>query len=171
MISFFSSSDMQTFHHLLGCRAISINSSLIIFLSSLRFSNLTCLRKKLSRLDWKFKKCALKKVYLNSYWDNCFFITNFDNQKLFHHIHCFQYIFCHQDMTMKFCGFHIFIFYGLYFEFYSLSVLYIFIIQQNVFTFYITYCYNSIAYIVATILLHFIFIPTFYFFMFTFTFV
>ena len=30
-ISFFSSFDMQTFHHLFGCQAIGINSSLIYF--------------------------------------------------------------------------------------------------------------------------------------------
>ena len=34
--SFFSSSDMQKFHHFLGCRAIGINSS---FTSALRFQN------------------------------------------------------------------------------------------------------------------------------------
>ena len=43
---FFSSSDTQTLHHLLGCYATSINSSLIFFWSSLLFSNLTCLAKK-----------------------------------------------------------------------------------------------------------------------------
>ena len=30
-ISFFSTSDMQKFHHLLGCHAIGINPSLIFF--------------------------------------------------------------------------------------------------------------------------------------------
>ena len=47
-ISFFSSSDTQKFHHLLGCQAIGINSSLIVFLSALHFSNYICLTKKLS---------------------------------------------------------------------------------------------------------------------------
>ena len=46
--TFLSSSDMQKFHHLLGCHAIGINSSLISFLITLRFSNLICLTKKLS---------------------------------------------------------------------------------------------------------------------------
>ena len=39
-ITFSSSSDKQRFHHLLGCHVIGINSSLPIFLSALRFSNL-----------------------------------------------------------------------------------------------------------------------------------
>ena len=39
-ISFFSCSDMHQSHYLLGCHALSINSSLMSFLSALRFSNL-----------------------------------------------------------------------------------------------------------------------------------
>ena len=46
--SFFSSSDTQKFHHLLGSHTIGINSSFNSFLSALCFSNLICLTKKLS---------------------------------------------------------------------------------------------------------------------------
>ena len=44
------------------------------------------------------------------------------NQELIYHIHCFEYTFCHQNKTTKFNRFHKFLFYGLYFEFYSLNV-------------------------------------------------
>ena len=46
-ISFLSSSDMQTYHHLQGCQATSINFSFNSFLSALRFSNLICQAKSL----------------------------------------------------------------------------------------------------------------------------
>ena len=48
-ISFSSYYDTQKFHHLLGCHAISINSSLL-FLSVLRFLNLICKAKSLIRI-------------------------------------------------------------------------------------------------------------------------
>ena len=44
-ISFFSSSDTQKSHHLLGCHAIGINFSFNSFLGVLRFSNLIYLTK------------------------------------------------------------------------------------------------------------------------------
>ena len=66
---FFSSSDMRKFHHLLGCYAIDVNSSLIIFLSSLCFSNLICWGKNLSWLDWKLKHYAWQKIFFK----NCLF--------------------------------------------------------------------------------------------------
>ena len=37
----------------------------------------------------------------------------------------FGYLFCQQNKTMKFCSFHMFLFYDLYFEFYLMNVLYI----------------------------------------------
>ena len=49
---FFSSSGTQTLHHLLGCYATSINSSLIFFWSSLPFSNLICLAKKRLHINY-----------------------------------------------------------------------------------------------------------------------
>ena len=60
-ISFFSSSDIHQSHHLLRCHTAGINSSLISFLSSLGFSNLICLTKNLSWLDWKLKTICLAK--------------------------------------------------------------------------------------------------------------
>ena len=60
-IYFFSSSDMNQSHNLIECHAIGINSSLICIVSSLRFSNLMCLIKKLSWLDWKLKQFAWQK--------------------------------------------------------------------------------------------------------------
>ena len=59
-ISFFSSSDMRQSHHLSGCHAKDISSSLNSFLSSLRFLNLVWLTKKLS---WLEKICLTKKVF------------------------------------------------------------------------------------------------------------
>ena len=50
-IPFFSSFGMQKSNHLLGCHSIGIYTSFNSFLSVLRFSNLICLTKKLSRLD------------------------------------------------------------------------------------------------------------------------
>ena len=44
-----------------------------------------------------------------------FFLINSDT-------HCFCYTFCHQKKVMKFCWFHVFLCYDLYFEFYSLNV-------------------------------------------------
>ena len=49
-ISFFSCSDMQKWHHFLGCHVIGINSSLAFFLRSLRFPNLKCQAKSLIRI-------------------------------------------------------------------------------------------------------------------------
>ena len=46
-VSFFSSSDTQQSHHLLGCHAIGINFSFNYFLSVLPFSNLICPAKSL----------------------------------------------------------------------------------------------------------------------------
>ena len=46
-IYFFSSSDKQKFPHLLESHAIGITSSLIFFLSALRFLNLLCQAKRL----------------------------------------------------------------------------------------------------------------------------
>ena len=48
-ISFFTSSDMQKFHHLLGCHPTGINSSLF-YLSSLRFQNLICQARSLTKI-------------------------------------------------------------------------------------------------------------------------
>ena len=45
---FFLSSDIQKFHHLLGCHAIGINSSLVFFLTALRFSCLLCQAESLT---------------------------------------------------------------------------------------------------------------------------
>ena len=44
------------------------------------------------------------------------------NQELFRHIHCFEYMFCHQNKTIKFCSFYKFLIYDPYLEFYSLNV-------------------------------------------------
>ena len=45
-------------------------------------------------------------------------------------MHCFLYIFCNQNKAMKFCGFHIFLFYGLTLN--SIHcVSYAFFIQQQ----------------------------------------
>ena len=60
-IYFFSSSDMNQSHNLIECHATGINSLLICIVSSLRFSNLMCLIKKLSWLDWKLKQFAWQK--------------------------------------------------------------------------------------------------------------
>ena len=79
-----------------------------------------CLAKK---LFWLEKKNAWQKAISNSYWDNCFFIINSNIQELICPIHCLWYIFCHQNKTMKFCWFPKFLFYGLYIEFFLLSVL------------------------------------------------
>ena len=46
----FSSSDMHQSHHLSGCRATGINSSLNTFLSSFRFLNSRCQVKNLIRI-------------------------------------------------------------------------------------------------------------------------
>ena len=48
--------------------------------------------------------CLTKKLFLNSYQDNSFFfIINSNNIEIIHHIHCFGYIFCRQNKTVKFC--------------------------------------------------------------------
>ena len=67
-----------------------------------------------------------RKAFFNSYQDNCFFFIQPGNQELIYHIHCFEYIFCYQSKTIKFSWFDGLLSYGLYFKFYSLSVLYIF---------------------------------------------
>ena len=79
--------------------------------SSLRFSNLICLAKKLlwleeneNMLDKKaFSKIAILITKI------AFFIINSDNQEFIHHAHYFEYIFCHQNKAMKFCWFNIFL--------------------------------------------------------------
>ena len=48
-ISLFSTSDMQKFHHLLGCHAIGINPSLIFFSVLFHFLNLLCQAKSLAK--------------------------------------------------------------------------------------------------------------------------
>ena len=85
-----------------------------------------------------------KKAFVNSYWDNCFFIINFNSQELIRHIHCFKYIFCHPNTTMEFCWFYVFLSYGLYLGFYSLCVLYIYY-SKNAFILIMTCCRNSIS--------------------------
>ena len=60
-----------------------------------------CLTKKLL---WLEKKCFTKNLF-----QIVIKITDF-------YIHCFLYIFCHQNKTMKFCSFHKFLFYGLTFS-------------------------------------------------------
>ena len=83
-------------------------------------------------IDWKKAvlirmtikiKCLTNKAFSGIYYGSCFFIINSGNQKLIRHINCFGDTFCHQSKTMKFCWFRIFLSFGLYFEFYSLSVL------------------------------------------------
>ena len=46
--SFFSSTDMEKFHHLVRYHATSINSSFSLLLRTLRFSNLICQAKSLT---------------------------------------------------------------------------------------------------------------------------
>ena len=53
---------------------------------------------------------------------------------LIRHIHCFGYKFCYQNKRKFFCWFHMFLFYGLYFELYSLSVLCIFYSTIHLYT-------------------------------------
>ena len=100
--------------------------------------------KKLSWLDLKLNKLKLnqhryslikillwlgKFFFLNCYnstkklfWQDTYFcIINYKNQKLIHHIHCFGYIFCNQNKTMRFCWFCKFLFYDLYLELYWLK--------------------------------------------------
>ena len=74
-ISFFLIFWNAKFCHFLGCYLIGINSSLIFFLSALRFSNLicqakiltTCLTRNLYQLDCNLKQYAWQKSFLNSY--------------------------------------------------------------------------------------------------------
>ena len=68
-ISFFSSSDMHQFHHLLGCHGTAINSSLNSFLSSFRFLNLWWLTKMLDKKSALTREkiktiCLTKKFFL-----------------------------------------------------------------------------------------------------------
>ena len=53
---------------------------------------------------------------------------------LIRHIHCFGYKFCYQNKRKFFCWFHMFLFYGLYFELCSLSVLCIFYSTTHLYT-------------------------------------
>ena len=48
-----------------------------------------------------------------------FYISNFGNQRLIHHIRCFGCKFYHQSMIKKFCWLHRFLLYDLYLGFYS----------------------------------------------------
>ena len=49
-ISFFLTSGIQKFHHILGCHVIGINSSLIFSSSALHFLTLLCQAKSLIRI-------------------------------------------------------------------------------------------------------------------------
>ena len=49
-------------------------------------------------------------------------MINSSNQELIHYIYCFGCTFCNQCKTMKFCWFHMLLFYDLYIEFYSSNV-------------------------------------------------
>ena len=142
-IPFFSSWNVQKLHHLLGCHAIAINSSLLFFSIALCFSYLMChghsltiwLTKKLSWWDWKLKQFAWQKSCSDSrknysnmpdkklFWIvikiTLFFIINSNNQELIYHSHSFGCIFYHQSKTKEFFGFHMFIFYDFYFKPYS----------------------------------------------------
>ena len=60
-ITFFSSSDTHQSHHLLGCHATGINSSLNSFLSALRLSNLICQDKNVALTREKIKRKMLDK--------------------------------------------------------------------------------------------------------------
>ena len=87
---FFSSSDMQKIHHLLGCSAIDINSSSNFFFKFFAFSNLICQdfyrlqlktissTKKLYWLEKKLKQHVWKKVFwlekkLKQAWQKYFY--------------------------------------------------------------------------------------------------
>ena len=70
-----------------------------------------------------------------------FFLRNSGSQGLIHHIDCFGYIFCLQSKKRKFCWFHMFLFYGLYFELYK-SVLCIYYSTIH-FYIYKGYCWNK----------------------------
>ena len=64
-ISFFSSSDMQKFHHLLGCHTIGINATLIIFFKCFAFFKFSLLDKKAVLIRLKIKTIRLtKKLFL-----------------------------------------------------------------------------------------------------------
>ena len=116
-VCFFSLSDTQQSHHLLGCHATRINSSSNFFLS---FSNLICLTKTLSWLEKKLKQFAWKKsFFLIVIKITVFIAINSNNQELTHLIHCFRCILYHQSKTKKSCLFHKFVFYDFYFESYS----------------------------------------------------
>ena len=82
------------------------------------------------------------------------FIINSNKLELINHVDFFGYKFCHQGKTMKFRWFYKLLFYDLYFEYYSSNASNIFI-QENIFTFIMTYCCNNI------------FIHTLYFFLYT----
>ena len=102
-IYFFSSSDMQKFHHFLGCHTTAINSS-VIFVKCFAFFRLNILDKKAVLIRLKIKLiCLREKAFSNSYKDSCLFIINSNNQELIHHIHCFGCIFYHQSNTEKSC--------------------------------------------------------------------
>ena len=71
-----------------------------------------------------------------SYYDNCLFIINSNNQDLIHHIHCFGSIFYHQSKTKKNCWFHKSLFYDLYFESCSSNVSNISYSTKHLYTHY-----------------------------------
>ena len=74
-----------------------------------------------------------KKAVLNSYQNNCFPIINFNNQELMHHVHCLEYVFYLPSKTKEFFLSHKFLFYDLYFEFYSSNILKVFCLTKHFF--------------------------------------
>ena len=74
---FLSSSGTQKFHHLLGYRAIGINSSLIVFLSSLRFSNLHIVR--LTIWHHLFLEFWLITTWFFAHWRHQRVVTRLEN--------------------------------------------------------------------------------------------
>ena len=102
-ISFFSSPDMQNFHHVLGCQAVGINYSLIIFLSVLLSSNLICQAKILIRIIVSrspsprlLSRLILFKIYI----ENTNFITRkYGNTRIFIKLGC---IFICLQSSLKF---------------------------------------------------------------------
>ena len=102
-------------------------------------------KKKAVLIRLKIKTIWLgKKLFQEVIKITVFFIINSCNEGPIRHIHRFEYIFCHQKKAMKFALFHMFLFYGLYFEFYSLNVFYIYY-KKCVFIFIMNYCCNKIC--------------------------
>ena len=172
-IPFFSSWNMQKLHHLSGCHAIVINSSLLFFSIALCFSYLMChghsltiwLTKKLSWWDWKLKQFAWQKSCSDSrknynnmpdkklFWIvikiTLFFIINSNNQELIYHSHSFG---CNFIIKVRQRNFFDFI--CSYSMIFTLNLIHwmfqTFLIQQNIFMFIVTYCRSNIF--VCTIL-------------------